>query len=156
MMRTTSDRHFPPTLNLNDDGSTGYKQNSISSLRVRMTKKKKSNRTVDKADKNQHVARHGDFPHDAFDIALRRYAHPAAVSDHNLLTPGGPAWKRFLEAFGQSCLDIYLMISQRAIIQGTTRADALPLTPLDMDCPLVSAMSQWKGRQCLLSTQYTQ
>ena len=59
-----------------------------------MTKKKKSNRTVDKADKNQHVARHGDFPHDAFDIALRRYAHPAAVSDHNLLTPGGPAWKR--------------------------------------------------------------
>ena len=43
------------------------------------------------------------------------------------------------------------MISQRAIIQGT-RADALPLTPLDMDCPLVSAMSHWKGRQCLLST----
>ena len=46
---------------------------------MKYDKEKEIKETADKADKNQHVARHGDFPHDAFDIALRRYAHPAAV-----------------------------------------------------------------------------
>ncbi|KAL7446532.1 hypothetical protein ACHAXH_008543 [Discostella pseudostelligera] len=44
-----------------------------------MTKKKKS-KSAAAAAAAQAAILQGDFPHDAFDTALRRYANPAAVA----------------------------------------------------------------------------
>eukprot|EP00956_Cyclotella_meneghiniana_P042069 scaffold248346_cov46-Cyclotella_meneghiniana.AAC.1 len=43
--------------------------------------------------------------HEAFEAALRRYGHPAAVADLNALKRGGSSWLKFLEALGTSCRD---------------------------------------------------
>jgi hypothetical protein len=113
-------------------------------------KKKKSSQMLANASP---AALRGDFPHDAFDAALRKYTHPAAVADLDQLTPSGPAWKKYLEAFGQSCLDLSLFFNQQ-IIMG--RVNELPLLNnntnnklLDMKCPLLGAIALWKGQQCL-------
>ena len=111
-----------------------------------MAKKQKSKQHANAGGANPPAVRRGDFPHDAFNAALRRYAHPAAVVDLDRLAHGGPAWRRYLEAFGQSCLDLSLMISQQSILQQT---NILPSNPLDMNCLLVHAFSKWKGRRCL-------
>jgi hypothetical protein len=101
------------------------------------------------------AALRGDFPHDAFDAALRKYTHSAAVADLDQLTPNWPAWKKYLEAFGQSCVDLSLCINQQIMLGRVN--EVLPLLNNtnrklldDMKCcPLLGAIAVWKGQQCL-------
>ncbi len=101
------------------------------------------------------IANVGIFPHDEFDAALRMYAHPAAVTDLDQLSHGGPAWKRFLEAFGNSVKDLAIMNYQPGFgsaesifssIFGVTRM-------VNQGCPLLSAFAVWKGQEFLMVIQ---
>ncbi len=114
-----------------------------------MTKKKKtSKKLAAAAGTNPPTALRGNYPHDAFYAALRKYAHDAAVVDLDRLTPGGPAWKKYLEAFGQSCLDLSLMINQQVSMQRIELSSNVN-SKLDMKCPLLGAIAAWKGQRCL-------
>ncbi|KAL7466782.1 hypothetical protein ACHAXS_007064 [Conticribra weissflogii] len=80
--------------------------------------------------------------HDAFEAALRRYCHPAAVADLDALPRGGKSWKNFLEAFGMTCRDNLLQFSQRAMVNGEELGG-----DIDRSCPLVRAMVHMGGRK---------
>jgi hypothetical protein len=99
-----------------------------------------------------------EFPHDAFDAAFRRYVHPAAVADLIRLTPGGPDWKRFLEAFGNSIFDLSAHIHQTQACQPSfdqeQRFMEMLGIRLDMNCPIASAIRRWKGEQGLSALKF--
>jgi len=99
-----------------------------------------------------------EFPHDAFDAAFRRYVHPAAVADLNRLAPGGPDWKRFLEAFGNSIFDLSAQIHQTQACQPSfdqeQRFMEMLGIRLDMNCPIASAIRRWKGEQGLSALKF--
>ena len=132
-----------------------------------MAKKKKSKKSKAQAAAakppmtmtNQVVARSnnanvGDFPYDSFEAALRRFAHPTAVADLDLLARGGPDWMRFLEAFGNSINDLSMMFYQPDFTGGLLGLLMPGMTSMMREgCPLLSAFAAWKGQQCLVVFQ---
>lgn len=70
--------------------------------------------------------------HEAFEAALRRYGHPAAVADLNALKRGGNSWLKFLEALGTSCRD---EIIQWSVEQETNKSNQNPQPVVDKRCP---------------------
>lgn len=90
------------------------------------------------------------FPYNTFKAALQMYAHPAAVADLERLPHGGPSWKRYLEAFGNSVKDLSIMHLQQDF--GITERFMGMFDMVEMvnrGCPLLVAFSAWKGQQFL-------
>lgn len=116
--------------------------------------KKKSKSAREKPRANINNTRGGETPitgtgfgsHDAFEAVLRRYAHPAAVSDLDKLAPGGSERMRYLEAFGKSCEDISKMFEQQLIMAKNPSLMGKFSVELNMDCPLVRALIESCGR----------
>mmetsp|Transcript_11305 Transcript_11305/g.24868 ORF Transcript_11305/g.24868 Transcript_11305/m.24868 type:complete len:772 (-) Transcript_11305:116-2431(-) len=94
------------------------------------------------------IARRGNTSHEAFEAVLRSYAHPAAVADLDALSRGGPAWLRYLEAFGTSCRDNSVSLAQHASMNSTSSQSNSTVT-VDRNCPLVRAMIDMCGQQVL-------
>ncbi len=118
--------------------------------------KEKSKSAREKPRANVNNTRGGETPitwtgfgsHDAFEAVLRRYAHPAAVSDLDKLAPGGSERMRYLEAFGKSCEDIAKMFEQQLIMANPNPSLMGKFSvELNMDCPLVRALIESCGRQ---------
>ena len=88
----------------------------------------------------------GFSSHDAFEAVLRRYAHPAAVSDLDKLAPGGSERMQYLKAFGKSCEDIAKIFKQQLIMANPSLMGKFSVE-LNMDCPLVRTLIELCGRQ---------
>ena len=105
--------------------------------------KEKSKSAGEKPRANVNNTRGGETPitgtgfgsHDAFKAVLRRYAHPAAVSDLDKLAPGGSERMRYLEAFGKSLFEQQLiMANPNPLLMGKFSVE------LNMGCPSVRAL----------------
>jgi tetratricopeptide (TPR) repeat protein len=85
--------------------------------------------------------------HDAFEVVLRSYAHPTAISDLDRLKHRGSDWLRYLEAFGTSCRDL-VMILQQENQSGRLVGSCMDL---NMNCPLVRALIELCGQEFVYS-----